>query len=309
MGIDPADRKVNKCCGFQGVAAIDNIAALSIGQRFIDYCAAGRPFNVISVFDNAANLRAGGEILTIASNEAGRSPSSLTVHRASCLRLAIGETCSHQPGRIRFRDSVVDYSQSPVWSGRVGATYRQKLSWESVCALNLALCRGSPPPGALCHGSLPHAAQRHGSPPSMALHTGQDSPLNRGIRKLTYDPENGVRELIGLGPGLTPSGDDVIVGFIAVLNHYSDDTRHLRLVRDAVTASLRATTDLSAQLLRNAIRFEYHEYIEDVLISLCDTPETVNPSASRLLGVGATSGLDIASGMYHAAVFLTRGGD
>jgi hypothetical protein len=151
-----------------------------------------------------------------------------------------------------------------------------------------------------------------GSEPSltrgmMRLPDDRESMLMRGVARLPDDPESAVRGLIGLGPGLTPAGDDMILGFLAVINHFTDDNVYLQKLRSAINTSLHATTDLSAQFLKNALRYEYHEYIEGVLTALYDTPESIIPAVTMLLSIGATSGFAIATGMYNAAMLCMNG--
>ncbi|MDR2035361.1 MAG: DUF2877 domain-containing protein, partial [Coriobacteriales bacterium] len=69
---------------------------------------------------------------------------------------------------------------------------------------------------------------------------------------------------VGLGPGLTPAGDDVLLGYLAVYNHLGPDPAWKQAMHSAVSAALGQTTTLSAHLLKNALEYDYHESIQRV---------------------------------------------
>ena len=312
---------------------INYITALSVGQRFIDFCASEeqstderqltdntqsskRTVRVLGIFRNSVNLRANSEILTIVSKDIGRSASSLMIDNVSRLMLTIDEIGYCQVNNIRFLNSEIDFFNAPVWRGCLVKTFvnehRNKLSWESICVLKSALRRGdaSKPNSAWCEDNEVNRLWEISNDASRLKSVWCEdsiSSLIRGIVRLPDDPESAVRGLIGLGPGLTPAGDDVILGFLSVINHFSDDNDYLQKLRNTISVTLHATTDLSAQFLKNALRYDYHEYIEGVLTALCDTPESIVPAVTKLLGIGATSGYAIATGMYNAAVFCLNG--
>lgn len=75
-------------------------------------------------------------------------------------------------------------------------------------------------------------------------------------------PEPVVRALAGFGPGLTPTGDDVLAGYIAglVLLH-GQRKRAARLAGEAAAR----TNPLSATLLRHAALGEVPEVVHDLL--------------------------------------------
>lgn len=109
--------------------------------------------------------------------------------------------------------------------------------------------------------------------------------------------------LLGLGEGLTPSGDDVLAGTIAagrclaaavgdtVLDHRLHDLGG-SLLADAAAR----TTALSAALLWHAARAELAEPARHVLRALVgETP--LPPAVDALLRVGHSSGRDLAVGI------------
>ncbi|GII54585.1 hypothetical protein Pth03_29740 [Planotetraspora thailandica] len=110
--------------------------------------------------------------------------------------------------------------------------------------------------------------------------------------------------LIGLGPGLTPSGDDMLCGLLIALRHFGVATGTPRAVwladwlAAAVTYDARTrTTPISATLLHCAARGEGSPEVMGLLRGLAGL-QPLEPAAGRLLRLGHTSGADIAWGVH-----------
>ena len=106
-----------------------------------------------------------------------------------------------------------------------------------------------------------------------------------------------VRRLVGAGPGLTPSGDDVLCGVLLGLR-LLDRARHLPRLWDAVAPRLSTTTTLSAALLVEAVQ----GYAVPPVIELGEALAAggavgVSAAAAQVLAVGHTSGADLLAGL------------
>jgi hypothetical protein len=106
--------------------------------------------------------------------------------------------------------------------------------------------------------------------------------------------------LVGLGIGLTPSGDDFLVGLLAGL----EATDHP--LRDALAAAIARetpgrTTEFGAALLEHACRGEFSQRLHDVLIAIAAHDDVGLPRAiARAEAYGATSGADTLAGLSCA---------
>jgi len=113
------------------------------------------------------------------------------------------------------------------------------------------------------------------------------------------DPAS-VGDLLGLGPGLTPLGDDVLAGWLAA----AVASRHPALpdVRSTVALSARErTTSLSATLLACAARGEGVPEFRSMLTGVADeNSDVIAQSLSLLLRVGDTSGEGLVLGAQLA---------
>src|SRR5260370_35086927 len=85
--------------------------------------------------------------------------------------------------------------------------------------------------------------------------------------------EAATRGLAGLGPGLTPSGDDALGGFAAVMallsSQLSADAEPRKQVATVIASAAKSrTTVLSATLLAHAARGEVAEQLGKLLLTL-----------------------------------------
>jgi hypothetical protein len=103
--------------------------------------------------------------------------------------------------------------------------------------------------------------------------------------------------LAGLGIGLTPAGDDFLMGAMHAVWILHPPEVALALAREIAEAAAPLTTSLSAALLRSAAKGEagigWHEFL-DALIS--DETLRIQAALDKLLAVGESSGADALAG-------------
>ena len=109
-----------------------------------------------------------------------------------------------------------------------------------------------------------------------------------------------VKSLIGLGEGLTPSGDDCLVGLLAVL-HVTGylPSRCSPPVREQFCQCVRlGTSHLSGEFVRCALEGHFAEPVVRLMRALC-TPDTGlwRMHAAALAAVGHSSGVDAMVGI------------
>ena len=108
-----------------------------------------------------------------------------------------------------------------------------------------------------------------------------------------------VPDLLGLGPGLTPAGDDVLAGALVALRTAADPAADtLAATVEAADPATRTTT-LSAALLTHATRGECVPELAGFLDALDGRADLTNALA-RLRAVGGTSGSALAVGVRLA---------
>lgn len=110
-----------------------------------------------------------------------------------------------------------------------------------------------------------------------------------------------LRRLVGHGGGLTPLGDDVLCGWLAVLRATG---RLDAATADVVRAALPRTTVLSATLLDCALDGEVLPEFATYLTALGTPAESA--AARALAGIGHTSGAGLLFGARHALTTLAQ---
>ncbi len=122
-------------------------------------------------------------------------------------------------------------------------------------------------------------------------------------------------EVLGLGPGLTPSCDDFLAGLLMSINTagasiFRSEPETVSFF-DKFSSKISdlakdKTTIYSQSLIEEAAVGEGPENALDVILSIVTkSPEQVAEMSKKLISVGATSGADISIGIYYGIRFLT----
>ena len=191
-----------------------------------------------------------------------------------------------------------DFVDCPVESGRLLAP-GLGLSWEGAQRVDCALAGPRP----CCAGAF--AAPVGALPPHAP---GLDSALGRDARAAlaagiaARDGARlmaGARALLGLGEGLTPAGDDCLVGALAVLHAVDAGV----LTQPGVAASIASdaaarTTTIAREFVLHALAGRFSEPVLAVLRAR--SRDEAGHAAAQLAAAGGTSGADTLHGMRLA---------
>ncbi len=104
-------------------------------------------------------------------------------------------------------------------------------------------------------------------------------------------------DLVGSGPGLTPSGDDVLAGSLVAACATSDPRLQRWRAETRAALRVRRTTAVSRALLQHAMDGYATPELAAFVIGVCagDT----GSATTALLAVGHTSGAALAAGALH----------
>lgn len=130
-----------------------------------------------------------------------------------------------------------------------------------------------------------------------------DALLSGEVRAI----EAPLRYFLGRGPGLTPSGDDFLVGLLAV--HRLTDAFHpafLTILRHIVETEA-ITTDVSKAYLLHALHGRFSDKVTRVLNAMVMKDASYfQTKLALLLQTGHSSGIDTAFGIANAIMTLGR---
>ncbi len=274
-----------------------------------------RAGTIHSVFPQAVNIALDDTVLTLLGDKLPRMPNNVQLPSAVveelmlCLRPGMDVRVGSGRLLIPACDLSLHLPETPPWEPRpeMAACHWHR---ETV-AQHMSL---------LAHYLIEQHQQEGLVPRLEPLLLGQqvqETPLTlmalpklrmlaqAGWRRDTMGIEEATRGLAGLGPGLTPSGDDVLGGFAAVMvllsSHLSADSAP----RDHIAATIAAvarprTTTLSGVLLAHAACGEVAEHLGKMLLALAqptEESETMLHAADHLLAFGSTSGSDTLLGV------------
>lgn len=185
--------------------------------------------------------------------------------------------------------------------------------------------RSLAPAAAARHAEVVTAVLRRRDPGAglaALVHGGDATPLLRraqaGIGKLTegfarrdvFRLAAGAEALLGLGPGLTPSGDDLLAGFLGTARLACPSAA--ALVRDVGPQILRLaatrTTLLSRAFLAHAFAGRLAPPVDALAAAMFEGAEgpALARAAEAAAALGHTSGLDTLAGMAFALRGLGR---
>jgi hypothetical protein len=238
----------------------------------------------------------GGDVVGVLTSDAARLPLACVLFRPSngrpLVALPSGAPAQVGGGRIVVGDLAV--SAAAWWNPRPKLpSLHPALLPEGVRQLRNALYGEGVPHSAFILPGLPTGP---GGPLAALRGAVRRADLDAALRTAT--------RLIGLGPGLTPAGDDVMAGTIAglvLLGHPSAD----RFAAGVYALAAGRTTELSRALLRHAACGRVSGEFAAVLHALVGE-RPLMPAVDALLSTGATSGRAMALGLSTAIDLVER---
>jgi len=144
--------------------------------------------------------------------------------------------------------------------------------------------------------------EREGDRISQALRTRTQELIASIKGKDIPKVSENIKRLIGFGEGLTPSGDDFLVGLIASLHLLSSPKRKhlLKKMKEIINLEKDRTTFLSGKFLEYACQGRFPETILNLIEAIfSENREGVEKATKRCLNFGATSGRDTILGVLE----------
>jgi hypothetical protein len=174
------------------------------------------------------------------------------------------------------------------------------LSWERAVRVDCSV-GGARPIRALATPAPPLPRGDHAPGLDSAAGLGARAALAAGIGE--RDAARliaGACALLGLGEGLTPAGDDCLVGALAILHTLDAGglTREPALAASIAAAAAARTTAIGREFVLHALAGRFSEPVLAVLRAPSRREST--RAAGRLSALGATSGADTLAGMRLA---------
>ena len=258
---------------------MQSISAVSLTSNVNAWLANSRQPRVLHVFEHACNLiNEHKDVLSVVSQGIGDGPFNLVVEDNVVFldHLRLEFPIFNSLNLLKIGELTINTQNARLWAPRP--------NWENLHRRRDDISR-----------VLLTNYQFSNSPVSSLPMALVNADINGSI--------NATKNLAGLGIGLTPSGDDFIMGAIlaAWIIHPADVVAILAAEVTEVAAAL--TTSLSGAWLRSAGKGEagilWHRFF-DALLSV--EPTVLQESMDKILSIGETSGADALFGFVSLLV-------
>lgn len=249
-----------------------------------------RNAHVLAIFERSLDIALNGNVIALVEPDLKNGPFHIVVSHIPEWSQPNDVDVSTQKDAWSFGSWILDMSLPPrIWEPRlqweIMVWSQTSLSRLRAFAIEIALRR---------KGDTPFAQALDGNPPESL------SALRQALQDCsTQRVRAAVSKIAGLGPGLTPSGDDFLAGLMLSAHAFGYPSRELvhRLCTIIFETAAPHTTKLSQAFLKAARDGMAHEYWHILLHSLVsDDVQAVLSAASRVLAFGETSGLDMLAG-------------
>jgi hypothetical protein len=261
---------------------------------------------VLSVHRGAVNLQVRGAIVGIVEAGSGALPNAILVepHEETWTAgLRAGLRVELRPGGLVIGDDRlgVRLAGARAWSPRLAGVEIVAAGLPDRLMAARDALRVSGGGGTEGEGGL--AVGLFAGTPGGALSVLRAALMEGQLRAATVAGA----ALVGLGSGLTPAGDDLLVGLTAALTATGHPAARV-LAQDWAAHAATATTPLAAAFHRHAAEAQYAQRIHEVLAAvLAGTVSDAVAAVERAAAWGATSGRDVLAGVLLGLDVSTAG--
>lgn len=268
-----------------------------------------------SVFDSSLNLRLAheGRLVTILISDHYDLPQGIRLDKkiplpyltpSTSLMANVGSHASCRGGILRFDSSTltIDLRCAPVWKCRVRelntnmrSSTAQK-AWSTV--LDLLIKGQRLKSTEIIADDLFQLDV--GSPLSQRMSEPVIQLINSAEQFDVQGSTNAAEKMIGLGPGVTPSGDDILIGFLAALwSMAGQNGAQLSFIRsfgNEIMQLAKQTSEISRTYLYHAAQGQFSSSLS-ALAEAIATGDGVEHATGEAIRVGHSSGMDSVTGL------------
>jgi hypothetical protein len=273
---------------------MQSLNTLFFTHQVIDWLARTRQPRVLHVFDGACNLiNEYREVISIVAPGIGNGPFNLVLERAPCFsdHITLESVLSPSSDHLSIGTLVINTADARLWSARP--------DWDALHTrkAEIAKCLTQLQSTNHLSGNIeaPIATTLTGSLQSLVPN------FSSSLAKADICSAMKIAShLAGLGIGLTPAGDDFMMGamYAAWIIHPFEEVRPL--ARKIADTAAPLTTSLSAEWLKYTGRGEvgvwWHEFFDALLSG--DLP-AMRKTVENILAIGETSGADALAGFQN----------
>lgn len=249
-----------------------------------------RNAHVLAIFKRSMDFTVNGDVIALVEPDLQNGPFHIVVSHIPQWNQPNDVQITIVDGNWSIGSWTLDLSLPPlIWEPNL---QWDKMTWSQASLSHLRTLAGEAADRR--KGDTPFALAFDSNPPEMLqeLRAALQDCAARRIREA-------VLKIAGLGPGLTPSGDDFLAGIMLSVHAFAYPSRDLahRLCTIIFETAAPRTTKLSRAFLKAARDGMAHEHWHALLHTLViEDLQAVQSAAARVLAFGETSGLDMLAG-------------
>lgn len=291
-----------------------NISISSIDSDLVDFIEQNEERElsgtVVNIFNNVINIETSHPIslITLANAQVIQAPFMMKVKEESAFAylrqsVTIGDVIKlNDKGNLSLKDDQLIFRSSTRWQSLIPPMEVNKMKLSDFKNQVNNFLENQENPGGILNAYRMKTTSNDELPRSKSIY---DSYFRQLLQQLgeQFDGES-LKQFIGLGVGLTPSGDDFIVGILAVLYHYGSEGRSLQEIKNQIRPDYieGKTTRVSKYMLQFALEGKFNE----ALLGIFHEKPLTKHSLNRVKSIGSTSGTDMLSGVGFALEHLLK---
>jgi Protein of unknown function (DUF2877) len=280
------------------------IAILRAGVLAREFCRRGAPAAIEAVFERSLYLRAGDAFICIGEAEVGNGPLTLIADCEASIRLRDlglqpGQTAVVSSRQIAIGDAVkFTLERCAPWRQPAWPTCPTRSELTDLTSALYRNAANDAPDEGLARVVFGPAEGRPASTPLTRIARARiasfEAWLSGARQSGEIAPKAPLAGLVGLGPGLTPSGDDFLLGALALLDALAERNAHAALAAAVAALSPALTSPLSLCFLRAGANGHVGEHLHSIVCAAVSGHiEAAIATATR---IGHSSGWDMLTG-------------
>ncbi|MFZ5943065.1 MAG: DUF2877 domain-containing protein [Bacillota bacterium] len=283
-----------------------------MAASILSNCPDGKIGTIHSVFNSSCNIKlTEGPILTIQTAKVAKTPMSL------CLpQLGDIYSLSFKPGEPVFFNSVtnglkIGGNSFFLRDAQKFSTYISIKKHEIKIAdykTSLGIFFQQKP--AKLYDIIMGDASENITPIEKALANEISKALNISKQGFLNQDENlivtGISKLLGLGMGLTPSGDDLLLGFLTILSIKKNYSIMIENIKHQILGiAKKSTTEISCEFINYFFKHNFAMPVFHLIVALNeDNLVLFEKSLPIISSIGHSSGQDFLTGLFFGLDFF-----
>lgn len=279
--------------------------AKSIAKPIHEFIFSEKVGVVHSVFDQSCNLLIADQLVGLVAPKLGNSPYNIILDCIDFENFEVGMSVKIHDRKIFIgADLVIDLASVAIWDPKILA---KNFDWR-VAIVNLEELMKS----------MPELTKSIVGKDEMEIYLAKKiENFSAELFSENFSAENfstSADNLIGLGSGLTPSGDDFLAGVVGIFHNFSQSNEIksiTKILDQTIISALKnsKTNMISKALLTAALQGWFAEKITNFLLVLGDKKSSDSQkknAINQVLSIGHSSGADMLAGICVAFAKLKK---